>query len=52
MQGAKRIFAAVRGVTLGQGQGTAKNLAKKEAAKEAVGYLEEKGLPGLPGLQE
>ncbi|KAH8982427.1 hypothetical protein EDB92DRAFT_1952318 [Lactarius akahatsu] len=37
--------AIFRGVTLGSGQGLSKGLAKRAAAKQAVLYLDEHGLP-------
>ncbi|KAH9002428.1 hypothetical protein EDB86DRAFT_307815 [Lactarius hatsudake] len=37
--------AMFRGVTLGSGQGLSKGLAKRAAAKQAVLYLDEYGLP-------
>ncbi|KAH9062260.1 hypothetical protein EDB87DRAFT_332385 [Lactarius vividus] len=37
--------AIFRGVTLGSGKGLSKGLAKRAAAKQAVPYLDEHGLP-------
>ena len=40
-----RIFALVRGVTLGSGQGITKGRAKRAAAEQALNYLHVNGLP-------
>ena len=42
---AKHAFATVRGVSLGKGEGVAKNRAKSAAAVKALDHLKEKGLP-------
>ena len=42
---AKQVFATVRGVNLGVGQGLAKNRARSVAAEQALHYLTENGLP-------
>lgn len=42
---AKHAFATVRGVSLGEGEGVAKNRAKSAAAEKALDHLKEKGLP-------
>lgn len=39
------MFATVRGITLGVGEGIAKNRAKAAAATKALEYLIENGLP-------
>jgi hypothetical protein len=42
---AKHAFATVRGVSIGEGKGTSKGLAKGVAAKKAFDHLEEKWYP-------
>lgn len=38
-------FPPVRGVTLGEGQGASRELAKNEASRNALTYLNLNGLP-------
>ena len=42
---AERIFALVRGDTLGMGHGISKGMAKRMAAKQALIRLRQNGLP-------
>jgi dsRNA-specific ribonuclease len=42
---ANSTFRLVRGVTLGEGQGTSRELAKSAASKNALTYLNLNGLP-------